>query len=131
MRILKRRDFARWQSAEGVSDGALCNAIRAMELGLIDADLGRCLYKMRVARPKGGKSDGYRTLLSARLGNRYVFLHGFSKSEKANVTQEEKQALQYAGKVFLELGSDALANALEIGVLLEVRCEQDCRIPAR
>lgn len=130
MHVLKRKDFARWQSAEGLPDTSLCKAIRAMECGLVDADLGRCLYKMRVARPQGGKRDGYRTLLSARLGNRYVFLHGFSKSEKSNITQEEKQALQYAGKVFLELDPVALAKALKIGVLLEVRCEQDHRIPA-
>ena len=59
-----------------------------MENGLIDADLGGFLYKKRVARPGGGKSGGYRTLLSARLGNRYVFLHGFPKSDKANVTTQ-------------------------------------------
>ena len=35
------------------------------------------LYKKRIARPGGGKSGGYRTVLSARIGNRYVFLHGF------------------------------------------------------
>lgn len=130
MQVFKRKDFARRQSAERLPDAALCQAVHAMELGLIDADLGRCLYKMRVARPRGGKRDGYRTLLSARFGNRYVFLHGFSKSEKSNIRQEEKQALQYAGKVFLELDPAALGKALKIGVLLEIRCEQDCRIPA-
>ena len=96
-----------------------------MENGLIDADLGGFLYKKRVARPGGGKSGGYRTLLSARLGNRYVFLHGFPKSDKANITQDEKKALQFAGKVFLELSADALSKALLSGVLLEVHCEQD------
>ena len=96
-----------------------------MENGLIDADLGGVLYKKRVARPGGGKRGGYRTLLSARLGNRYVFLHGFPKSDKANITQDEKKALQFAGKVFLELSADALSKALLSGVLLEVHCEQD------
>ncbi|MCQ6963981.1 type II toxin-antitoxin system RelE/ParE family toxin [Aromatoleum toluolicum] len=31
-----------------------------------DADLGGFFYKKRVARSGGGKSGGYRTLLSAR-----------------------------------------------------------------
>lgn len=79
-----------------------------MERGLFDADLGRCLYKKRVARPGGGKRDGYRTLLSARIGNRYVFLHGFAKSHKANITREEREALQIAGKAFLDLTPAAL-----------------------
>lgn len=125
MRILKRRDFARWQAGEKLSDAALCKAVKEMESGLIDADLGGFLYKKRVARPGAGKSGGYRTLLSARIGNGYVFLHGFPKSDKANITQDEKVALQFAGKVFLELATDALAKALQSGVLLEVHCEQD------
>lgn len=54
-----------------------------------------------------------------------VFLHGFPKSDKANITQDEKKALQFAGKVFLELSADTLSKALRSGVLLEVHCEQD------
>ncbi|PWC19031.1 type II toxin-antitoxin system RelE/ParE family toxin [Brenneria corticis] len=125
MRILKRKDFARWQASERLPDVALCKAVKEMENGLIDADLGGFLYKKRVARPGGGKSGGYRTLLSARIGGRYVFLHGFPKNDKANITQDEKKALQYAGKVFLELSAEALLKALQSGVLLEVHCEQD------
>ena len=67
--ILKRKDFARWQVGEKLSDTALCIAVQEMENGLIDADLGGFLYKKRVARPGGGKSGGYRTLLSARIGS--------------------------------------------------------------
>lgn len=123
--ILKRKDFARWQAGEKLPDIGLCEAVKEMERGLIDADLGGHLYKKRVARPGGGKSGGYRTLLSARIGSRYVFLHGFPKSDKANITQDEKKALQFAGKVFLELSGEALSKALQAGVLLEVHCEQD------
>ena len=96
-----------------------------MESGRIDADLGGFLYKMRVARPGSGKSGGYRSLLSARLGSRYVFLHGFPTGDKQNITQDERKALQYAGKVFLELSGQALSKALQSGVLLEVQCEKD------
>ncbi len=95
-----------------------------MENGLIDADLGGFLYKKRVARPGGGKSGGYRTVFSARLGDRYVFLHGFTKKDKANITQDEKKALQFAGKVFLDLSPAELTKALHAGVLLEVHCVQ-------
>ncbi len=123
--ILKRKDFARWQSGEKLPDAALCKAVQEMESGLIDVDLGSFLYKKRVARPGGGKSGGYRTLLSAKIGSRYVFLHGFPKSDKANITQDEKKALQFAGKVFLELPAEASSKALQSGVLLEVHCEQD------
>ena len=123
--ILKRKDFARWQAGERLPDAALCKAAKEMEDGLIDADLGGLLCKKRVTRPGSGKSGGYRTMLSARMGGRYVFLHGFPKSDRANITQDEKKALQFAGKVFLELLGEALSKALQSGVLVEVHCEQD------
>jgi hypothetical protein len=123
--VLKRKEFARWQVGESLSDAALCKAVKEMQSGLIDADLGGCLYKKRIARPGGGKSGGYRTLLSARMGDRYIFLHGFPKSVKGNITRDEKKVLQFVGKVFLELSGDAFSVALRSGVLLEVRCEQN------
>ena len=124
MTILKRKDFARWQTRERLPDSALCGAVQEMENGLIDADLGGSLYKKRVARAGAGKSGGYRSLLSARIGSRYVFLHGFPKSATANITQGEKKALQYAGKVLLNLTAAALATALKIGTLQEVHCDE-------
>lgn len=123
MKVFKRKDFARWQTGEKLPEAALCEAAREMEAGLVDADLGGFLYKKRVARPGSGKSGGYRTLVSARMGSRYVFLHGFRKSDKANITQEEKKALQFAGKLFLTLPADGLHKAVEAGVLLEVCCD--------
>ncbi|AVO51080.1 hypothetical protein C6568_10775 [Melaminivora suipulveris] len=123
--IFKRKDFARWQAREKLPDAALCEAVREMENGLVDADLGGFLYKKRVARPGGGKSGGYRTLLAARMGDRHVFLHGFAKSDRANITPDEKRALQFASKMFLELSGRALSQALMAGVLAEVHCEQD------
>jgi len=124
-RVMKRRDFARWQAGEQLPDAVLCRVVAAMESGLIDAELGGLLYKARVGRLGFGKRGGYRTVLSARIGHRYVFLHGFSKSDTANITQDEKKALQYVGKVFLDLSGEALARALQSGVLQEVHCEQN------
>jgi len=124
MSVLKRKEFARWQAREKLPDDALCKAVAEMERGLVDADLGGLLYKKRVARPGGGKSGGYRTVLSARIGSRYVFLHGFAKADTANITQDEKKALQFAGKVFLALSSAELLKALQVGVLVEVHCVQ-------
>ncbi|WP_397450647.1 type II toxin-antitoxin system RelE/ParE family toxin [Pseudomonas sp. NA-150] len=122
MMILKRRDFAKWQQQEKLPDTALCNAVKEMENGLIDADLGGHLYKKRVARLGAGKRGGYRTLLSAKIGSRYVFLLGFAKSATANIRQDEKKALQFAGRVFLTLSANSMSKALEAGVLEEIHC---------
>jgi hypothetical protein len=124
MEVLKRMDFARWQAGENLPDALLCKAVREMKNGLVDADLGGALYKKRVARPGYGKRGGYRTLLSAKIDDRYIFLHGFPKSEKANITPDEQKALQYAGKVFLTLSAENLRRALLALVLVEVCCDQ-------
>ncbi|MFJ3057610.1 type II toxin-antitoxin system RelE/ParE family toxin [Herbaspirillum sp. NPDC087042] len=122
--ILKRKDFVRWQVRENLPDALLCKTVRDMERGLIDADLGGLLYKMRVARPGAGKRGGYRTLVSARIGMRYVFLHGFAKNDVDNLSHDEIRALQFAGGVLLELRDEALFKAVCAGVLVEVHCEQ-------
>jgi len=98
--IFKRKEFARWQVGEKLTDAALCQAVKEMEKGLVDAELGGLLYKKRVARPGSGKRGAYRTLLSARIGNRYVFMHGFAKSTKANIKRDEKKRCNMLGECF-------------------------------
>ncbi|GLO12194.1 hypothetical protein PPUJ20028_07750 [Pseudomonas putida] len=102
----------------------LCRAVDEMRKGLVDASLGGELVKKRVAAQGTGKRGGYRTLLSAKIGNRCVFLHGFAKSDRVNITLEEQKALRFAGKVFLDLSPQALCQAMQAGVLMEVCCEQ-------
>ena len=122
--ILKRKDFARWQSGEKLSDAALCKAVQEMESGLIDADLGGSSTRSGWPAPVVVKRRLPHTGIGG-IGSRYVFLHGFPKNDKANITQDEKKALQFAGKAFLQLSGETLSKALQSGVLLEVHCEQD------
>ncbi|WDY60216.1 type II toxin-antitoxin system RelE/ParE family toxin [Pseudomonas sp. PSKL.D1] len=44
MEVFKRRDFARWQMAQRLTDSMLCQAVNEMRLGLIDASLGCFLW---------------------------------------------------------------------------------------
>ncbi|MET3432241.1 hypothetical protein ABIC71_001727 [Herbaspirillum seropedicae] len=122
--ILKRREFVRWQLRENLVDAQLCRAVQEMESGLIDAHLGGLLYKKRIARPGAGKRGGFRTLVSARIGSRYVFVHGFSKSDMDNISRDEVNALQFSGSVLLELHGEALVKAVLAGILFEVKCER-------
>lgn len=125
MDVFKRKNFSRWQSKFDIPDTSLCQAVQEIENGLIDADLGNALFKKRIARSGAGKSSGYRALISARIGNRYVFLHGFQKSCLGNISSAEKKALQFAGQVFMELSQSELKSAISSGVLVEVCCEQN------
>ena len=122
MKILKRRDFSKWQLHEGLPDSALCEAVREMQCGLVDAVLGGGLYKKRIGRPSGGKRGGHRTLLAVTINERYVFLHGFNKNDKSNISHEERKALLLTGKSLLRMSMADLERALHAGILLEVDC---------
>jgi hypothetical protein len=67
VRIFKTKEFARFARRAGISDEVLCDAIDRAERGLIDADLGGGLIKQRVARPRQGRSGGYRTVIAGLL----------------------------------------------------------------
>ena len=79
MRIFKNRPFARFARKSGLSDAGLLKAVRDAERGLVDADLGGGVIKQRIARPGGGKSGGFRTIVLFRSGARAFFVHGFAK----------------------------------------------------
>jgi len=94
VRIFKNKTFARFAKKAGIEDKSLCQAVKEARQGLVDADLGGGVIKQRVARQGGGKSGGFRTLILFRIGSRAFFVHGFAKSEQANIDDDELQALR-------------------------------------
>ena len=121
MRIFKVKVFARFARREGISDDNLIKAVDEAEKGLIDADLGGGLIKQRVARPGGGKSGGYRALLAFRSERMSVFLHGFAKSDLANIDDDELKTARMIAQSWLMADSDDLDAAMAKGKLLEVK----------
>lgn len=103
-----------------LSDVALIAAINEMEQGLIDADLGGGIVKKRVALPGRGKSAGSRTLVATNRGNRWFFVFGFEKSERANISPKELTALQLIATDLLKLSSVEIDVEVENGALQEV-----------
>lgn len=91
-----------------------------VESGLIDADLGGGVYKQRVARPGKGKSGGFRTILLMRAGELILFVDGFAKSERDNITTEELLAFRMVAKGLL-YDKQKLAEAVERKVLVEIK----------
>ena len=94
VRVFKVKGFARFQRRERISETALAKAIESAELGLVGAELGGGLIKQRVARPGQGKSGGYRTVIAYRQGDLAIFLLGFAKNERANISADELEELK-------------------------------------
>src|SRR3990172_2104313 len=124
-RVFRTRHFSRWMRKTELSDPALCGAVSEMERGLIDADLGGGVVKKRVGLAGRGKSGGARMLVATNKGNRWFFVFGFEKNDRANVSAKELEALQAIAADLLRLSSTQLDAHLEIEALQEI-CH-DCQ----
>lgn len=109
-RILKTRLFCRWMRKTELEDRLLRKAIEEMERGLIDADLGGGVYKKRIALPGRGKSGSTRTLIATNKAARWIFLYGYEKNEKDNITQAELAAWKVFAHDLLECSDMHLAT---------------------
>ena len=125
MRLYKLKAFARFQRRERIADKALGRAVRSAEDGLVDADLGGGLIKQRVARPGQGKSGGFRTIIAYRRGDRAVFLFGFAKNERANLTAAELAYWQQVGRAYLALDEEGVETAITTAELIEVHYDEE------
>ncbi len=118
--VFKTRHFTRWMRKTTLTDAALCQAVREMANGLIDADMGGDVVKKRVALPGRGKSGGVRTLVATRKASRWFFVFGFEKSERANVSANELEALQALASELLALSGAQLKVAVAGGALPDI-----------
>ena len=91
-----------------------------LEKGLSVADLGKNLYKVRVKREGHGKSSGYRTIVVYREKKRAIFLYGFAKNEKDNMTSKELHYFQKMGSDLLKLSRSQIEIAIRDTVLFDL-----------
>jgi hypothetical protein len=126
MRLFENKRFYRWARDEGLTEKALCQAAKEVIDGGVEADLGGYLFKKRIAGKGGGKSGGYRTIVGYRRGNtsRVVFLYGFAKNERPNITGREHEALSIAATALIDATDKQVADLILRGRLFELRCEQ-------
>jgi hypothetical protein len=129
VRVFAVKLFAKFQKQERISDAALCEAVSRAQRGLIDADLGQGLIKQRVARTGQGRSGGYRTLVAYRIAGRAVFLFGFAKSDRANISNDELQLLRQRASQILSLDDAAIEARIDDGDLFEVSCDDKDQEP--
>lgn len=120
MRIFKTKLFHRWAHKEGLTDVALCSAIDEIERGLVDAELGGHVFKKRVPIQGRGKRGGARTLLAFRHEDKAFFMYGFAKNQRANIKDDELEALKKYAKELLAYSDQALTKACQAGALYEV-----------
>ena len=123
-RVFKTRHFNRWMRKTELTDSALLNAVEEMIRGLIDADLGGGVVKKRIGLAGRGKRGGARTLVATNKGNRWFFVFGFEKNERANIADDELEALRDIAEQLLARTGQQLDEAVEEGALQEIYHDQ-------
>lgn len=119
-RVFKTRSISRQFKKTGITDDALCDAVSELAEGLHDGDLGGNVYKKRIAIPGRGKRGGARTLIATNRRDRWFFIYGLKKNERANVTQAELEALRELAGDLLGLTAGQLVEAVSDGFLEEI-----------
>lgn len=125
MRVFKTKLFGRFAKKERITDPMLCEAVRRVRAGQIDADLGGGVIKQRIARPGGGKSGGYRSIILFRQGGHVFFAYGFAKSDQANIDVNELKVFRKLAGEMLAFDNDELTIALRDRVIEEVLCDDE------
>jgi hypothetical protein len=119
-RVLKTKFFSRWAKRSGLSDTALVTAVQEIAHGLIDGDLGGGVLKKRVGVEGRGKSGGARVVLATNRGDRWFFMFGFLKNQRANISPRELEALRELASDLLDLNERQIDGQINCGALEEV-----------
>lgn len=121
MRIFKNKWFSKFARKEGISDKTLVQAVRDADSGNIDADYGGGVIKQRIARPKEGKSGGYRTIILFHKGDKAFFVFGFAKSVLDNIDRSDVRSFKKLAKILLSATPEQLLELVDRGELEEIR----------
>ena len=120
MEIYKITAFDEWAKEYNVSDGTLLDAIREMNNGLYDANLGGNVYKKRVPLNNKGKSGGARTIIAFKVNDKAFFIYSFAKNKQDNINEKDLKALKKSAKIYLGLTEKEIIKAVNIGNLIKV-----------
>jgi hypothetical protein len=122
--IFKTKPCLCFAAHEGLSDADLCDAVRRAQSGLVDADLGGGVIKQRLARPRRGRSSGFRSIVFFRKGDKAVFVYGFAKNDRSIIRRDELKAFRKLADHLLNYDDAALQAAVKNGTLIKVAYDE-------
>lgn len=88
------KKFSKWASKQKIPNNELATALAEIQAGNFEANLGGHIYKKRIQFEGKGKSGSGRTIVCFKKDERAIFIHGFAKNEKSNLSRTELFALK-------------------------------------
>ncbi len=121
MKNLMTKHFSKWASKQKIPKDELSKTLKELEFGNFEANLGGHIYKKRIRFQGQGKSGSGRTIICYKREDKAIFVHGFSKNEKPNLSPKELNVFKEMAKVLLGLSPDAIEAAIKNGDFIEVK----------
>jgi len=121
MKKLMTKHFSKWAAKEKIPKYELANALTEIQAGNFEGNLGGHIYKKRIRFEGKGKSGSGRTIICYKKDDRAIYVHGFAKNEKSNLSKKELNAFKELSKILLELSPKEIATAIENRDLIEVQ----------
>ena len=122
MRVFKNKWFNKLGRDEHIQDEALWKAAEEIVAGRVEADLGKCLFKKRVARRGQGKSGGYRLIVAYKRPNsdKLFFISAFEKNDRPNLKPIEQEALGIVASKYIEATDQTIGTLKKMNELFEI-----------
>jgi len=120
VRIFKVKAFARWARKEGIKNDVLLKAVREIQSGLIDAQLGAAVVKKRIPASSRGKRGGARTIVAFHSDKHIFFMYGYLKNDTADIDHSELKAIRQYAQNLLDLTEDQIRHLVSDEALVEV-----------
>lgn len=114
------KGFSKWAEDQGLSFDDLTKALEEVENGSFEASLGGKIIKKRIRFAGQGKSKSGRTIICYQKDMMAIFIHGFAKNEKSNLSSKELEALKEFAKVLFAYSEDDIQTSINKGALIEV-----------
>lgn len=121
MKDLMTKQFSKWASRQNVPEDVLYRALAEVAAGQFEANLGGQIYKKRIRFEGKGKSGSGRTIVCYKKDEKAIFIHGFAKNEKSNLSRKELFALKEFSKILIGLSAEQIIIALKAGDFIEVK----------
>jgi hypothetical protein len=121
MRVLKTKLFQHWTKEIDLMDQNLIDAVHELKKGLYDAKLGGHIYKKRIAINNQGKRGGARTIIAFKAHDKAIFIYGYAKNKRSNITDKEEKALKALATEYFSYSETQINKAIKLGELIEVK----------
>jgi len=121
MKKLMTKHFSKWASKQKIHKDDLSLALTEVQDGNFEASLGGHIYKKRIKFKGQGKSGSGRTIICYKKGNRAIFIHGFAKNQKSNLSKKELSIFKELSRILLNLSTKEMLIAITNGDIIEVK----------